>query len=73
MSIFTGLLFLQGHISNADLASSLADTSPAEDYGPTYGNQIANEKQFRERWDQHRRDPSLQPLHHPEPCIGGCG
>ena len=72
MNIFAGLLFLHGHISNADLASTLAEPTPAEDYGQTYGNQVANEKQFREPWDKHRRDPSLQPLQHPEACVG-CG
>ena len=77
MNIFKGLLFLHGHITNAELASSLTrsgtDTDVAEDYGQTYGNHVANEKQFRERWDQHRRDPSLQPIKHPQPCVGGCG
>ncbi len=74
MNIFTGLLFLQGHITNTDLAHSLADRTPAEGYGQTYGNEIANEKQFRERWDKHRRDPSLQPLEHDVACsVVGCG
>jgi hypothetical protein len=74
MNIFTGLLFLQGHITNSDLAGSLADTTPAEDYGQTYGNHVANEKQFRAPWDKRRRDPSLQPIEHPDACsVGGCG
>lgn len=77
MNIFQGLLFLHGHISNAALASSLArsgvETTPEEDYGQTYGNRIANEKHFREPWDQRRRDPSLQPIQHPNACVGGCG
>jgi len=68
MNIFSGLLFLQGHVANSDLASSLADNTPAEDYGQTYGNQVANEKHFREPWDQHRRDPSLQPIKHGDAC-----
>ncbi len=76
MNIFKGLLFLQGHIANVELARSLAkahtDAEPAEDYGQTYGSHVANEKHFREPWDQHRRDPSLQPIKHPQPCVGGC-
>jgi len=62
MNIFAGLLFLQGHITNTELAQSLTDNQPAEDYGQTYGNQVANEKHFREPWDKHRRDPSLHPV-----------
>jgi hypothetical protein len=62
MNIFAGLLFLQGHIANPDLAQTLSDHQPAEDYGQTYGNHVANEKQFREPWDKHRRDPSLHPV-----------
>jgi hypothetical protein len=71
MNIFSGLLFLQGHIADTDLANSLADNQPAEDYGQTYGNQVANEKHFREPWDKHRRDPSLHPIANctpTEPC-----
>ncbi len=64
MNIFSGLLFLHGHIVNVDLAKRLAGDTPAEDYGQTYGNHVANEKHFREPWDRHRRDPSLQPIKH---------
>ena len=74
MNIFAGLLFLQGHIANTELASSLTDKQPTEDYGQTYGNEVANEKHFREPWNQHRRDPSLQPIRHRDaPCTAGCG
>ena len=72
MNIFAGLLFLHGHISNADLARSLAEPMPTEDYGQTHGNQVANEKQIREPWDKRRRDPSLQPIAHQDACVG-CG
>ena len=77
MNIFNGLLFLQGHIANVELARSLtqsrADVEPTEDYGQTYGNHVANEKHFREPWDQHRRDPSLQPIKPGDACsVGGC-
>ncbi len=74
MNIFTGLLFLHGHITNVELAKRLADNQPADDYGQTYGNQLANEKHFRAPWDKHRRDPSLQPTRHGIPdCTVGCG
>jgi hypothetical protein len=74
MNIFTGLLFQHGHITNVDLAKRLADTKPADDYGQTYGNQVANEKHFRESWDKNRRDPSLQPIRQRDPdCTVGCG
>jgi len=62
MNVFAGLMFLQGHITNTELAHSLADNQPAEDYCQTYGNHVANEKHFREPWDKHRRDPSLHPV-----------
>lgn len=49
MNIYTGLLFLQGHI---------ADPRPyAEDDGyrqPSYGNSAANERALRERWEDGR-------------------
>ena len=78
MNFFQGLLFLHGHIVNTELAKSLirsdAESTPDEDYGQTYGNHVANEKHFREPWDQHRRDPSLQPIKHGNACsVGGCG
>lgn len=74
MNIFSGLLFLQGHISNTDLVNSLADTTPAKDYGQTYGNKVANKKALRETWDEHLRDPSLQPTCHPDArTAAGCG
>ena len=71
MNIFSGLLFMHGHITNPELAKRLAGEPETEDYGQTYGNHVANEKHFREPWDQHRRDPSLQPIVHPDPCLGG--
>jgi hypothetical protein len=50
MNVYTGLLFLQGHIADASLF--------AEHDGyrrPSYGNSAANERALRERWENEGR------------------
>ena len=50
MNVYTGMLFLQGHIADARL---FADH---DGYGqPSYGNPAANERALRERWENERR------------------
>jgi len=48
MNIYTGLLFLQGHIADARLFDGDAE------FGRTYGNAVANDRHLRESWE--RRD-----------------
>ena len=46
MNVYTGLLFLQGHIADAELFA---------DYGAGYGNRVANARAARESWE--KREP----------------
>jgi len=46
MNIYKNLLFLHGYILDPKLAD--------DDFGPTYGNRLASEKTFRERWQADR-------------------
>jgi uncharacterized protein (DUF934 family) len=48
MNIYTGLLFLHGHILDADQFAEPAHA--AADYGPSYGNRVANARVLRERY-----------------------
>jgi hypothetical protein len=50
MNIYTGLLFLHGHILDADQFAEPAHA--AADYGPSYGNRVANARVLRERWER---------------------
>ena len=43
MNVYTGLLFLQGHITDAEAFA---------DYGAGYGNRVANARAARERWER---------------------
>ena len=53
MNVYTGLLFLQGHIADPRLFDDPG-------YGQaSYGNRVANERGLRDRWDNERRE------HHP--------
>jgi hypothetical protein len=54
MNVYTGLLFLHGHILDAGL---LADRDGYRE--PRYGNSAANQRALRERWENERRE------HHP--------
>ena len=51
MNVYTGLLFLQGHVVDASLFDDA--TGYAQ---PTYGNRVANERVLRERWENERRE-----------------
>jgi hypothetical protein len=44
MNIYTGLLFLHGHVVDARTFAQDAD------FGPTYGNRIASERALRPSW-----------------------
>lgn len=47
MNVYTGLLFLQGHVADPTLFADDAG------YGqPTYGNRVANERVLRESWER---------------------
>ena len=51
MNVYTGLLFLQGHIADARLFADDAG------YGQSsYGNRVANQRGLRERWESERRE-----------------
>ena len=54
MNVYTGLLFLQGHIADPRLFDDDAGYGQA-----SYGNRVANERGLRERWENERRE------HHP--------
>ena len=43
MNVYTSLLFLQGYLAHQSLAA---------DYGPSYGNRVANDRLLRERWER---------------------
>ena len=50
MNVYTGLLFLKGHIADVGLFAGY------DDYRlPSYGNSAANARALRERWDDERR------------------
>jgi hypothetical protein len=51
MNVYTGLLFLHGHITDA---SQFAE--PEGYRQPSYGNPAANERALRERWENERRE-----------------
>ena len=51
MNVYTGLLFLHGHIADADLFADPA-TPAAPGYGAGYGNRVANARSLRERWER---------------------
>jgi hypothetical protein len=53
MNIYTGLLFLHGHIADARLFDSDAE------FGRTYGNSVANDRALRERWERKGREDDL--------------
>ena len=42
MNIYTGLLFLHGY---------RVDIEQLIDYGPSYGNEVANQRALRESWE----------------------
>lgn len=42
MNIYTGLLFLHGY---------RIDLDRTQDYGPSFGNDLANQRALRERWE----------------------
>jgi hypothetical protein len=46
MNVYTGLLFLQGHIADPGLF-----IEPVH-FGPTFGNKVANARAARERWEE---------------------
>ena len=50
MNVYTGLLFLHGHIVDTRTFAAPAD------YGPSYGNKVANDRLLRERWENERRE-----------------
>jgi len=54
MNVYTGLLFLHGHIIDAGLFAE-----PEGYRQSSYGNSAANERALRERWENERRE------HHP--------
>jgi hypothetical protein len=60
MNVYTGLLFLHGHILDAN---AFAD---APEYGPSFGNQVANERGLRDRWERERRQ-------HHRPAVAAAG
>ena len=45
MNVYTGLLFLQGHIVDPGPFAE-----PAR-FGPSFGNKVANARAARERWE----------------------
>jgi hypothetical protein len=45
MNVYTGLLFLQGHIADPGLF-----VEPVH-FGPSFGNKVANARAARERWE----------------------
>jgi hypothetical protein len=49
MNLYTGLLFLHGHLVD------LAPFAEQPEYGPSYGNKVANDRVLRERWANERR------------------
>ena len=49
MNVYTGLLFLQGHIADPGVLGDDAG------YGAGYGNRVANARAARDSWE--RRDP----------------
>jgi hypothetical protein len=54
MNVYTGLLFLQGHIADTGLFAEHDGYRQS-----SYGNPAANERALRERWENERRE------HHP--------
>jgi hypothetical protein len=60
MSLFKSQLFTE---ESPRLVLDL--DQPTNAFGPTYGNHIANEKQFREAWDGNCQDRPLQPIDAP--------
>lgn len=54
MNVYTGLLFLHGHILDAGLFGDRDGYRESR-----YGNSAANERALRERWENERRE------HHP--------
>ena len=50
MNVYTGLLFLQGHIADAGLFAGYDDYRQ-----PSYGNPSANARALRERWENEHR------------------
>jgi hypothetical protein len=50
MNIYTGLLFLHGHIADPRLFDEGAE------FGRTYGNSVANDRALRERWERKGRE-----------------
>jgi hypothetical protein len=67
MNIYKGLLFLHGHL----LESALTE----DDFGPTYGNRVANEKALREHWEPQRDLAAVVPIAAPADAriAQGCG
>ena len=51
MNVYTGLLFLQGHIADAGLFTRRDGYRQS-----SYGNPAANERALRERWESERRE-----------------
>jgi hypothetical protein len=49
MNVYTGLLFLHGHIVDPRL---VAEPAPPAAYGTSYGNRVANARVLRERWER---------------------
>ena len=50
MNIYTGLLFLHGHVADASLFAGHDGYRQSR-----YGNSAANERALRERWENERR------------------
>jgi hypothetical protein len=49
MNVYTELLFLHGHVADANLAAS---------FGRSYGNRVATDRALRERWERGERTAS---------------
>ena len=51
MNVYTGLLFLQGHVADPGLFDDDAGYRQR-----SYGNRVANDRVLRDRWENERRE-----------------